>query len=169
MALHDLEKTSSSSKDEAGFVTTESANDIERADTTPEFYDPSKESRATRLGVNWESFKRAPGTTGCVFAVFRCQTLADLRKRRGLAIHGENADPLKARENPMLCVPAVSSSQRSLNWIPSQSAEDETAAPGTPCAAFPLLNFSLTRSVQQQMIAVGGSCVPPAAVGRNID
>jgi amino acid transporter len=28
-----------------------------------EFYDPSLESRATRLGINWESFKRAPGTT----------------------------------------------------------------------------------------------------------
>lgn len=29
-----------------------------------EFYDPSKESIWTRLGVNAESFKRAPGTTG---------------------------------------------------------------------------------------------------------
>ncbi|KAH9476314.1 Amino-acid permease inda1 [Psilocybe cubensis] len=29
-----------------------------------EFYDPSKESIWTRLGVNLESFKRAPGTTG---------------------------------------------------------------------------------------------------------
>lgn len=28
-----------------------------------EFYDPSLESRATRLGINFESFKRAPGTT----------------------------------------------------------------------------------------------------------
>ena len=28
-----------------------------------EFYDPSKESIWTRLGVNFESFKRAPGTT----------------------------------------------------------------------------------------------------------
>jgi len=27
-------------------------------------YDPSKESRWTRLGVTFESFKRAPGTTG---------------------------------------------------------------------------------------------------------
>lgn len=31
-----------------------------------EWYDPSKESWATRLGVNWESFKRAPGATACV-------------------------------------------------------------------------------------------------------
>ncbi|KAJ3506100.1 hypothetical protein NLJ89_g7055 [Agrocybe chaxingu] len=29
-----------------------------------EFYDPSKESRLTRLGLTFESFKRAPGTTG---------------------------------------------------------------------------------------------------------
>ncbi|KAF9044928.1 APC amino acid permease [Panaeolus papilionaceus] len=29
-----------------------------------EFYDPSKESKWTRMGVNFESFKRAPGTTG---------------------------------------------------------------------------------------------------------
>lgn len=28
------------------------------------FYDPSKESRWTRLGLTGESFKRAPGTTG---------------------------------------------------------------------------------------------------------
>lgn len=30
------------------------------------FYDPSKETRLTRLGLNLESFKRAPGTTACV-------------------------------------------------------------------------------------------------------
>ncbi|KAL0959014.1 hypothetical protein HGRIS_014326 [Hohenbuehelia grisea] len=30
----------------------------------PQFYDPSKESVWTRIGVNLESFKRAPGTTG---------------------------------------------------------------------------------------------------------
>lgn len=29
-----------------------------------EFYDPSKESVWTRLGLSLESFKRAPGTTG---------------------------------------------------------------------------------------------------------
>jgi hypothetical protein len=29
-------------------------------------YDPSKESWATRHGLNFESYKRAPGTTGCV-------------------------------------------------------------------------------------------------------
>jgi amino acid transporter len=29
-----------------------------------EFYDPSKESVWTRLGLTVESFKRAPGTTG---------------------------------------------------------------------------------------------------------
>jgi hypothetical protein len=30
------------------------------------FYDPSKESRWTRLGLTLESFKRAPGTTAYV-------------------------------------------------------------------------------------------------------
>jgi amino acid transporter len=34
-----------------------------------QFYDPSKESIWTRLGVNFESFKRAPGTTGYVLIV----------------------------------------------------------------------------------------------------
>jgi yeast amino acid transporter len=29
-----------------------------------EFYDPSKESTWTRIGLSLESFKRAPGTTG---------------------------------------------------------------------------------------------------------
>lgn len=32
----------------------------------PQFYDPSKESVWTRLGVNFESFKRAPGVTAYV-------------------------------------------------------------------------------------------------------
>jgi amino acid transporter len=39
-----------------------SSSSIEKAHM--EFYDPSKESIWTRLGVNFESFKRAPGTTG---------------------------------------------------------------------------------------------------------
>lgn len=29
-----------------------------------QFYDPSKESFWTRAGLNFESYKRAPGTTG---------------------------------------------------------------------------------------------------------
>ncbi|KAK4055517.1 Amino acid permease [Microbotryomycetes sp. JL201] len=64
-----------------------SADDVyvstERA---PELYDPSKESIFTRLGVNAESFKRAPGATG------------------GLVVHGESVevDPLKGGANPML-------------------------------------------------------------------
>ncbi|KAG6810314.1 hypothetical protein H0H92_012468 [Tricholoma furcatifolium] len=50
-----------------------------------EFYDPSKESVWTRLGLTFESFKRAPGTTG------------------GLAISGSGVDEEKLRaENPML-------------------------------------------------------------------
>ena len=32
-----------------------------------EFYDPSKESYLTRLGLTFESFKRAPGGTGYDF------------------------------------------------------------------------------------------------------
>ncbi|KAJ3720586.1 amino-acid permease inda1 [Lentinula raphanica] len=43
------------------------APDTASADSTGnniQFYDPSKESIWTRLGVNWESFKRAPGVTG---------------------------------------------------------------------------------------------------------
>jgi amino acid transporter len=27
-------------------------------------YDPMQETRMTRLGLSWESFKRAPGSTG---------------------------------------------------------------------------------------------------------
>jgi len=36
-----------------------------------EFYDPSKESIWTRLGVNAESFKRAPGVTAYVPSLLR--------------------------------------------------------------------------------------------------
>ncbi|BGP47346.1 Amino-acid permease inda1 [Rhodotorula kratochvilovae] len=74
-----------SSKDEHTFVSTHPANS--RGQTAGEeqvLYDPSKESLATRLGVNFESFKRAPGPTG------------------GLSVEGGNVDPLKARENPLL-------------------------------------------------------------------
>ena len=56
-----------SSKDEHTFVSTHPANS--RGQTAGEeqvLYDPSKESLATRLGVNFESFKRAPGPTGYV-------------------------------------------------------------------------------------------------------
>jgi len=52
-----------------------------------DFYDPSKESVWTRLGVNAESFKRAPGTTGGQ-VVAGGENLTDLEKH--------NAD------NPML-------------------------------------------------------------------
>lgn len=64
MASHDPEKYSSnnsnSDKNEDHYVTTTTA------DEPSEFYDPSKESIWTRLGVNFESFKPAPGTTGYV-------------------------------------------------------------------------------------------------------
>ncbi|KAG6836724.1 hypothetical protein H0H93_004387 [Arthromyces matolae] len=50
-----------------------------------ELYDPSKETFWTRLGLSFESFKRAPGTTG------------------GLVISGSNVDEEKLRaDNPML-------------------------------------------------------------------
>ncbi|GMK56421.1 hypothetical protein CspeluHIS016_0302610 [Cutaneotrichosporon spelunceum] len=48
------------------------------------YYDPSKESWATRAGVNFESFKRAPGST------------------RGLIAHGDIPPELLAYDNPML-------------------------------------------------------------------
>ncbi len=34
------------------------------ARAVPAFYDPSQESIWTRLGLSFESFKRAPGVTG---------------------------------------------------------------------------------------------------------
>ncbi|GAA5975159.1 hypothetical protein JCM5350_000163 [Sporobolomyces pararoseus] len=80
MATHqDPEKLSShdSDKNEGQYVTTTTA------DNHSDFYDPSKESIWTRLGVNFESFKPAPGTTG------------------GIVNHG-NVDPLRARDNPLL-------------------------------------------------------------------
>ncbi|KAK8846527.1 hypothetical protein IAR55_005613 [Kwoniella newhampshirensis] len=52
-------------------------------DSASEYYDPSKESLFTRLGVNAESFKRAPGSTG------------------GLVVHGA-APELVGHDNPLL-------------------------------------------------------------------
>ncbi|GAA5886560.1 hypothetical protein JCM5296_005328 [Sporobolomyces johnsonii] len=88
MAPHDEEKGSDKTSDH--FVSTQPA-----AATEPVLYDPSKESLATRLGVNLESFKRAPGTTG------------------GLVSHG-NANPLIAQESPLL---QQSMKPRHLNFI----------------------------------------------------
>ncbi|KAF8900731.1 APC amino acid permease [Gymnopilus junonius] len=50
------------SKSEKGVVEI-STDSVSRVDKY-EFYDPSKESIWTRVGLNLESFKRAPGTTG---------------------------------------------------------------------------------------------------------
>ena len=47
-------------------------------------YDPSQESRMTRLGLNIESFKRAPGTT------------------RGLVAHGDIPPEYLQHDNPLL-------------------------------------------------------------------
>lgn len=50
----------------------DSEKSVEAATTRPEqIYDPSKESRWTRLGLSLESFKRAPGSTGYVHSPFR--------------------------------------------------------------------------------------------------
>ncbi|WOO77009.1 Amino-acid permease inda1 [Vanrija pseudolonga] len=49
-----------------------------------DFYDPSKESALTRLGLSFESFKRAPGTT------------------RGLVGHGDIPKELLAHDQPLL-------------------------------------------------------------------
>ncbi|GAA5953491.1 hypothetical protein JCM3765_005051 [Sporobolomyces pararoseus] len=83
MATHqDPEKLSShdSDKNEGQYVTTTTADS---PDNRSEFYDPSKESIWTRLGVNFESFKPAPGSTG------------------GIVNHG-HVDPLRAKDNPLL-------------------------------------------------------------------
>ncbi|GAA5846736.1 hypothetical protein JCM5353_006676 [Sporobolomyces roseus] len=82
--LHDAEKSSNNSdKNEDQYVTTTTAA-APHHDGQQEYYDPSKESIFTRLGVNFESFKRAPGTTG------------------GLVQHGGNIDPLRSNDNPLL-------------------------------------------------------------------
>jgi amino acid transporter len=48
----------------AGDHATMTGSDTERNyGAKEEFYDPALESRATRLGINLESFKRAPGIT----------------------------------------------------------------------------------------------------------
>ncbi|GAA6053852.1 hypothetical protein JCM3770_004749 [Rhodotorula araucariae] len=84
MSFHD-DHEKASSKDEQTFVSTHPANSRgQTADDAPVLYDPSKESLATRLGVNFESFKRAPGATG------------------GLSVEGGMVDPLKAHDNPLL-------------------------------------------------------------------
>ncbi|ORY53388.1 APC amino acid permease [Leucosporidium creatinivorum] len=63
----------------------DSEKNVQATTTRPEqTYDPSKESRWTRLGLSLESFKRAPGSTG------------------GLKAEGEQADPLAASVNPLL-------------------------------------------------------------------
>ena len=49
-----------------------------------EYYDPSQESLLTRIGLNFEWFKRAPGST------------------RGLVAHGDVPLELVAHDNPLL-------------------------------------------------------------------
>lgn len=59
MSHIDNEKASTSSKD---------ATDVKVSTTTghADLYDPSKEHWMTRAGLNFESYKRAPGTTAYV-------------------------------------------------------------------------------------------------------
>lgn len=83
MSSFDAEKDAHDSKDVEAYVSTDAVG-VEGADAPAGLYDPSKEKFATRLGVNLESFKRAPGSTG------------------GLMVNGETADPLKQHDNPML-------------------------------------------------------------------
>ena len=85
MSSFDAEKDASS-KNEETYVSTGPAadHDSHAPHDGPVIYDPKKEKLATRLGVNIESFKRAPGTTA------------------GLQAQGGAADPLRAHENPML-------------------------------------------------------------------
>ena len=51
-------------EDKKTFSATGHQDEYEEKASIPEFYDPSKESIWTRLGLTAESFKRAPGTTG---------------------------------------------------------------------------------------------------------
>ncbi|GAA6058864.1 hypothetical protein JCM10212_002808 [Sporobolomyces blumeae] len=83
MSSLDAEKASGSDKHDDAYVTTTSAEGDLPAYGQQELYDPSKESIFTRLGINYESFKRAPGTTG------------------GIVSHG-SADPLRAHDSPLL-------------------------------------------------------------------
>ncbi|GAA6058880.1 hypothetical protein JCM10212_002824 [Sporobolomyces blumeae] len=81
MTAFDSEKGSSKADD----TTAASSTAASAVQTTnePELYDPSKESIWTRLGLNVESFKPAPGHTA------------------GHAVAGD-ADPMKAVEAPLL-------------------------------------------------------------------
>jgi amino acid transporter len=58
MSYDDVEKVH---KAETGKIVVSPAYDA-MADNE-DYYDPSKESMMTRAGLNFESFKRAPGTT----------------------------------------------------------------------------------------------------------
>ncbi|KAK4055504.1 Amino acid permease [Microbotryomycetes sp. JL201] len=73
-------------KRESPVASKEQAETQTSTQAAPALYDPSKESRFTRLGLNVESFKKAPGSTG------------------GIITHGsaQVVDPLAEGHNPML-------------------------------------------------------------------
>lgn len=60
MSFDDVEKSHGNGKSETGKIVVSPAYD---AFDGEEYYDPSKESMLTRAGLNFESFKKAPGTT----------------------------------------------------------------------------------------------------------
>lgn len=68
-------------------------------------YDPSRESKWTRLGLSLESFKRAPGSTGCVdqFDILLMQHVLTFFLHSGVEISGDLDDLEKLMgEAPML-------------------------------------------------------------------
>ncbi|BEJ16208.1 hypothetical protein CspHIS471_0508130 [Cutaneotrichosporon sp. HIS471] len=79
MSYEDVEKVT---KAETGKIVVSPAYDA-MADNE-DYYDPSKETMLTRIGLNFESFKRAPGAT------------------RGLIAHGDIPPELVAHDNPLL-------------------------------------------------------------------
>lgn len=78
-AADDEKKATAKGADENGEVVVSSVDKSKDG-----MYDPSKESRLTRLGLTFESFKRAPGSTG------------------GQVVHGAQGDTEKHGDNPML-------------------------------------------------------------------
>lgn len=69
MAIFKSDKSSDTEKpplydDESSAAVVAPVDEREYKVERTEFYDPSKESIWTRAGLNFESYKRAPGTTG---------------------------------------------------------------------------------------------------------
>ncbi|WOO77221.1 Amino-acid permease inda1 [Vanrija pseudolonga] len=80
--VHDEEKSYNNTHTKGGKY--EDEGTVTVAEPSDDYYDPSKESLATRMGLTFESFKRAPGST------------------RGLVAHGDIPPELQAHDNPQL-------------------------------------------------------------------